>query len=994
MDHNTATIIRSGHAMPPGRVSISRLGQAQATIRGGIQDVGGMLVGDDNRLYGAAFPGSPLGVSRIRPHSATPAFRPLSGSTSGHNPHTSVHATANSTNGPLNNRSNNPGTQLHRASSTPRDRGLPGGGGGGGGAGGAAAARSISVSRGSGTAATPVAATAGARAAAAAPADTAPPSSRSNRNPAQQRITSSAGMSLLDRSLPAVRAAAALEEELVVARLKLTEAREEQRKAVAAVRKLEVELQEERTARVRLEDQLAAATKGRISAAWADPNNSAARNSERRVYTGRGSAATAAAAATAGESDGEGHGGGAAAAPVNGGVSPRARPASASAASSHLVSSLRWEIRQLTATRDALAAQLAEIRSTSRAQRLQELQSEMERYRDEVSRQMGLVKLLSSRLDAAEAEAAEARAVLQNKQDQAAEVTATAAVPLALPPGNNLSRNMVRTALVVLQRAHKVIMAEARLIKSTFPPLLSLPELRELAVQRPNSAGAVEALMFLTSHLARLMDEVRGLPGVPRLRGPLTAAEAREAAAAAAATAGGGAGAAAGAAGATRPTGAAALDIESQVAALTKMGLPGAGTISGIKAARAAAAVRANTIAAAAKAAAGSGAAAAAATRKERLAGRLSPGKTSRPTSARVPRAWPEPVTPAGVVSEMSPRLGRGVLLTPAAGDPVAAEKLKEKLTESVAALAAESRERNLDTSKQPGEAPAAASGSGSTRASRRGSEAYGSRSGSANGEPPATTALTEGHIDATEPAAVEAEAVAVVEADTAEDGAPLLDSGDLPKQRPAVGPYASAAADEEEEVHHTHPQATDGGDGDAYNGYGEAVDTEAAAEEGQMAEAEAAATGAAEGLEEGYGDGEDPPEAEAVEEPPAQAEEGELGPGSADGGGATEGDGDAAGDAAAGGDVQQYSTGEGEYGNAEYAGQEATGAEDDLGDAGYGNDDCKSSGEEGFGADGGGPGDKEADEGEGEGGGASEWPVECEDGGEGQAEGKGDYEY
>ncbi|GIL58725.1 hypothetical protein Vafri_13727 [Volvox africanus] len=572
---------------------------------------------------------------------------------------------------------------------------------------------------------------------------------------------------------------------------------------------------------------------------------------------------------------------------------------------------------------------------------------------------------------------------------------------------------MVRTALVVLQRAHKVIMAEARLIKSTFPPLLSLPELRELAVQRPNTAGAVEALMFLTSHLARLMDEVRGLPGVPRLRGPPTAAEAREAAAAAAAAAGGGAAAAAGA---TRPAGAAALDIESQVAALTKMGLPGAGTISGIKAARAAAAVRANTIAAAAKAAAGSGAAAAAATRKERLAGRLSPGKTSRPTSARVPRAWPGSATPAGVVSEMSPRLGRGVLLTPAAGDPLAAEKLKEKLTESVAALAAESRERSLDTSKQPGEA---ASGNGSTHSSRRGTEGYGSRSGSANGEPPATTIMAEGLIDATNPAAVEAGAVGVeveaeVEAEaeaeaeavayTAEEGAPLVDSGDLPKQRSAVEPCASAAADEEdkeeeEEVHHTHAQAADGGDGDAYDGYGEAVDAEAAAEEGQMAEAEEAAAGAAEGREEGYGYGEDPPVAEAEEEPPAQAEEGELGAGDADGGGETGADGDAAGYAAAGDDAQQYSAGEGEYGNAEYAGQDATRGEDDYGDAGYGNADCKSPGEDGCGADGGeddggGAGYKEADEGEGEGGGASEWPAEYEDGGEGQAEEEGDYEY
>ncbi|GIL97609.1 hypothetical protein Vretimale_3139, partial [Volvox reticuliferus] len=813
-------------------------------------------------------------------------------------------------------------------------------------------------------------------------ADTAPASSRASRNLAQQRISSSAGMSLLDRSLPAVRAAAAMEEELAASRLKLTEAREEQRKAVAAVRKLEVQLQEERAARARLEDQLAAAAnKGRISSAWADPNNATA--SERRVYTGRGSIV---AAAAAGDADGEAHGGATAAAPANGGVSPRARPASASAASSHLVSSLRWEIRQLTATRDALAAQLAEIRSTSRAQRLQELQSEMERYRDEVSRQMGLVKLLSSRLDAAEAEAAEARAVLRSNQDQAAEAAATAAVPLALPPGNNLSRNMVRTALVVLQRAHKVIMAEARLIKSTFPPLLSLPELRELAVQRPNTAGAVEALMFLTSHLARLMDEVRGLPGVPRLRGPPTAAEAREAAAAAAAAAGG--------------SGAATLDIESQVAALTKMGLPGAGTISGIKAARAAAAVRANTIAAAAKAAAGSGAAAAAA-RKERLAGRLSPGKTFRPTSARATRAWPGSANAAGVVSEMSPRLGRGVLLTPGAGDPAAAEKLKEKITESVAALATESREQNLGSSKPPGEAPAAASGHASVRSSRRGTEVQGSRSGSANGEPSAANVTAEEHNDAMEPAAAVAEAVA--EADTAEEGAPLIDSGDLPKQDSAAGPYAPAAADKEEEkmedevgAHHALAQTTEGGDADAYDEYGGAVDAEAAAEEGQMAEAEEAAAGAGEGQEEGYGYGEEPQMAEAVEEQPAQAEEGELGAGDADGDGAMEGDGDATGYAADGGDAKQYSAGEGEYGNGEYADQEAMAGEDEG--AGYGNADGEPYVEEGGEDDGGGAGSKEADEGEGEGegegGGASEWPAEYQDGGEGQGEEEVDYEY
>ncbi|GLI59769.1 hypothetical protein VaNZ11_001731, partial [Volvox africanus] len=96
----TATIIRSGHAMPPGRVSVSRrLGQAQATIRRGMQDVGGILVGDDNRLYGAVFPGFPLGVSRIRPYSVTSAFPLLCGSMSmsGHNLHASLHASVHAT---------------------------------------------------------------------------------------------------------------------------------------------------------------------------------------------------------------------------------------------------------------------------------------------------------------------------------------------------------------------------------------------------------------------------------------------------------------------------------------------------------------------------------------------------------------------------------------------------------------------------------------------------------------------------------------------------------------------------------------------------------------------------------------------------------------------------------------------------------------------------------------------------------------------------------
>ncbi|GLC75380.1 hypothetical protein PLESTF_001630600 [Pleodorina starrii] len=947
VDHTMATITRNGHVMPPGRTSVARMGQTQGgAARGGAQDVGGMLVGDDNRLYGAAYPGSPLDVARIRPHSATPAFRPLSSNTPGHHSHLANNGKA----GSLSNRVTYMGAQHQRANSTPRDRGMApggaggggagGGGAGGGGAGGAAAARSVSTNRGGGGAAAAAATAASAAAAAASAAATAaaaapPSSSRPSRSAAQQRIASSAGMSLLDRSLPAVRAAAALEEELAAVRGKLTEAREEQRKAVAAVRRLECELQEERGARVRLEDQLAAISRGRgrvvpassaASAAWADPNSPGAHSSERRVYTreGRASVAAPPAAAATGTGDWDDEDGyGAAASPAGGGggggccVVPRARPASASAASSHLVSSLRWEVRQLTATRDALAAQLADVKAGSRAQRLQELQSEVERYREEVGRQMGLVRLMSGRLDAAETEAAEARAALASSQEQAAEAN-TGAVPLALPPGNNLSRTSVRSALVVLQRAHKLIMAEARLVKSTFPPLLTLPELRDLAVQRPNTAGAAEALMFLTSHLARLMDEVRGLPGVPRLRGPPTAAEAREAAAASAATLGG-----------PRPSGSGALDVDAQLASLSKMGLgqpgagAGAGSIASIKAARAAAAVRANAIAAAARAAPAPPSSRGTPLERPPLGGRLSPGRTSRPSSARTRGSAATAAAAAAVVSGEASRLNRGVLLTPAAGDPAAAEELRGRLTEAVAALAAEGRELQ-DEAAEAAEAEAGAAappsdGHNSVRSSL-GGEGTAAAGRSAGRDAPAAGGQVEGEeppeAEAAAEGEVEAEALVREEQEDGEEGALLVPLAvALFRKRRSSGAQEEAPAAAEEEEGQQQGRAEASAD-DGYGGYGAEEPEGAAGEDGGdavMAEAE------------GYADGDGPPA-----QPPEEAD-------SAIGGG---GDGDEVegeedfGNAAAAPDGGVH---EQEYGGANEYGGGGTAAEEGAGDGGDG---------------------------------------------------------
>ncbi|GLI61523.1 hypothetical protein VaNZ11_003903 [Volvox africanus] len=64
-----------------------------------------------------------------------------------HNPHASVHATANSTNGQHNNHSKNLCAQLHQASSMPQDRGVLGGNCRSAGTGRAAAAQSVCVVR-------------------------------------------------------------------------------------------------------------------------------------------------------------------------------------------------------------------------------------------------------------------------------------------------------------------------------------------------------------------------------------------------------------------------------------------------------------------------------------------------------------------------------------------------------------------------------------------------------------------------------------------------------------------------------------------------------------------------------------------------------------------------------------------------------------------------------------------------------------------------------
>ncbi|KXZ44696.1 hypothetical protein GPECTOR_63g24 [Gonium pectorale] len=533
-DHTTASYGRLGHSMPPSRTAAGRMGRTAGAIRGDTSVMGGgMLIGDDNRLYGASYPGSPLNLAKERAKSSTPAFSPYASAAASQQlaaASQKLRAQSHTHTGQMGHTPSmgpshsSPHVLNGRPSSGLRDRPASAHVLTGGGAGGAAAARSASTSRsvGGGVAAPTTSAAAIYHAASGvggAGVGAKPPSrpSSAGRSAAQQRIASSAGLSVLDRSLPAVRAAAALEEELAAAQLRLAEARDAERQAIAAVRRMEAELREERAARAKAEAEAALARRERLVA-----TSGLIRVSGWGTGTGTGDGEALhgeggeheAAEARHGETDpgampgdGAGSGGGG-----------RVRPASASSAApgsaSALVASLKREVRSLTATRDALAAQLAELRAGARAQRFLELQAELNSAQEEAARQTELARLVSRRLDAAEAEAAELKEALRAKTDEAD--AAAAATPLALPSGNTLSKASVRSALAVLGRAHKVLLAEARLIRSTFPPLLSMPEMRHLSAQRPNTAGAVEALVFLGTHVARLLEELKGLPGVPR----------------------------------------------------------------------------------------------------------------------------------------------------------------------------------------------------------------------------------------------------------------------------------------------------------------------------------------------------------------------------------------------------------------------------------------------------------------------------------------------
>jgi hypothetical protein len=64
-------------------------------------------------------------------------------------------------------------------------------------------------------------------------------------------------------------------------------------------------------------------------------------------------------------------------------------------------------------------------------------------------------------------------------------------------PANSLAGGSVRRTLQAMHGAHKVLMGQAELLRSVFPPGLSMTELTERARQRSNTAGAPDVLNFI-----------------------------------------------------------------------------------------------------------------------------------------------------------------------------------------------------------------------------------------------------------------------------------------------------------------------------------------------------------------------------------------------------------------------------------------------------------------------------------------------------------------
>ena len=121
---------------------------------------------------------------------------------------------------------------------------------------------------------------------------------------------------------------------------------------------------------------------------------------------------------------------------------------------------------------------------------------------------------LAAAEDAAQQAASEAQAAYRTLQEHLTGGVVPEG-PTRLAPTNPIAGGSVRKTLQVMHQSHKALMNQAQLLRSVFPPGMSMSELTEKARQRSNTAGAPEVLNFLRNHLNKLVSELSGQPGAP-----------------------------------------------------------------------------------------------------------------------------------------------------------------------------------------------------------------------------------------------------------------------------------------------------------------------------------------------------------------------------------------------------------------------------------------------------------------------------------------------
>jgi hypothetical protein len=76
-----------------------------------------------------------------------------------------------------------------------------------------------------------------------------------------------------------------------------------------------------------------------------------------------------------------------------------------------------------------------------------------------------------------------------------------------------------------MHQAHKMLINQASLIRSVFPPGLDLADFQGRARQRSDTAGAPDVLNFLQNHVSKLNMVLQGQPGAPQLDPPASEPE-------------------------------------------------------------------------------------------------------------------------------------------------------------------------------------------------------------------------------------------------------------------------------------------------------------------------------------------------------------------------------------------------------------------------------------------------------------------------------------